>query len=118
MPLPGKTGDSRVQSNKESELPKIAFIGAGSTVFAQNLIADILGFPELSEATLSLHDIDVERLCTTEIVAHKIARQVGASPFVEASLDRRVALDGADYVISMIQVGGYTRGCGVNRPRL
>jgi len=54
-----------------------------------------------------LHDIDPERLRTTEIVAHKIAQQLGATPGVEASLDRRAALAGADYVISMIQVGGY-----------
>ncbi len=88
-------------------MPKITFVGAGSTVFAQNLIGDILAFPELANATISLHDIDLERLRTTRIVAQKIAQQLGASPIVEATLDRRAALADADYVITMIQVGGY-----------
>jgi alpha-galactosidase len=99
--------DSQARLTKESKLPKITFVGAGSTVFARNLIGDILSFPELADATISLHDIDPERLRTTEIVAHKIAQQLGATPAVEASLDRGAALAGADYVISMIQVGGY-----------
>jgi alpha-galactosidase len=88
-------------------MPKIAFLGAGSTVFAKNLMGDILGFPELADVTLSLHDIDPERLRTSEVVAHKVAEAVGAKPCIEATLDRRAALDGADYAISMFQVGGY-----------
>jgi len=88
-------------------MPKITFIGAGSTVFAKNLLADILAFPELANSTISLMDIDPVRLKTTEIVAHKIAEFFGAKPKIEATLDRRVALDGADYAISMFQVGGY-----------
>src|SRR5688572_30766134 len=88
-------------------MTKIAFIGAGSTVFAKNLIGDILSFPELAEVTISLMDIDPERLQTSEIVAHKVADFFGAKPKIEATLDRRVALDGADYAISMFQVGGY-----------
>jgi alpha-galactosidase len=88
-------------------MPKITFIGAGSTVFAKNLLADILAFPELANSTISLMDIDPVRLKTTEIVAHKIADFFGAKPKIEATLDRRAALDGADYAISMFQVGGY-----------
>ncbi len=88
-------------------MPKITFIGAGSTVFAKNLLADILAFPELAESTISLMDIDPVRLQTTEVVAHKIAEFFGAKPKIEATLDRRAALDGADYAISMFQVGGY-----------
>ena len=42
--------------------PKIALIGAGSTVFAKNLIGDILSYPELGDAGIVLHDIDAERL--------------------------------------------------------
>jgi alpha-galactosidase len=86
---------------------KITFIGAGSTVFAKNLLADILSFPELANSTISLMDIDPERLHTSEIVAHKVAEFFGAKPLIEATLDRRQALDGADYAISMFQVGGY-----------
>ncbi len=91
-------------------MTKITFIGAGSTVFAKNLIGDILSFPELEEVTISLHDIDPERLQTTEIVAHKIAQRLQINPTIEATTDRRRALDGADYAINMIQVGGYKPG--------
>jgi alpha-galactosidase len=88
-------------------MPKITFLGAGSTVFAKNLLGDILSFPELANSTISLMDIDPERLRTSEIVAHKVADFFGAKPTIEATLDRRRALDGADYAISMFQVGGY-----------
>jgi alpha-galactosidase len=91
-------------------MPKITFLGAGSTVFAKNLLGDILGFPELAEATISLHDIDPERLRTTEIVAGRIAKAVGAHPTIEAHLNRRASLDGADYAIGMFQIGGYKPG--------
>jgi alpha-galactosidase len=87
--------------------PKISFLGAGSTVFAKNLIVDILSFPELSTCTLSLHDIDESRLRTSEIVAQKVAEALGAHPTIEATLDRRASLEGADYAIGMFQIGGY-----------
>ena len=95
-------------------MPKITFLGAGSTVFAKNLIGDILGFPELAGSTISLFDIDAERLRTSEIVARKIAGALGASPTIEATTDRRRALDGADYAICMIQVAGYKPGTVVD----
>jgi alpha-galactosidase len=88
-------------------MPKITFIGAGSTVFAKNLLGDILSFPELAEADISLFDINAERLSTSEIVAKRVAEAVGAHPNVSATTDRRKALEGADYAICMIQVGGY-----------
>jgi alpha-galactosidase len=91
-------------------MSKITFIGAGSTVFAKNLLGDILSFPELAEATISLHDIDEERLRTTEIVAHRIASALNVHPTIEVTLDRRAALDGADYAIGMFQVAGYEPG--------
>jgi alpha-galactosidase len=91
-------------------MPKIAFIGAGSTVFAKNLIGDILSFPELANATLSLHDIDSARLSTSEIVVKRLASTLGANPTIEATTDRRRALDGSDYAICMIQVAGYKPG--------
>jgi len=90
---------------------KITFIGAGSTVFAKNLLGDIFSYPELAQnSTISLHDIDAQRLSTTEIVAHKIAESLDVKPTIEATLDRRAALDGADYAINMIQVAGYKPG--------
>lgn len=87
--------------------PKITLIGAGSTVFAQALLTDILSFPELAESHISLHDIDSERLRTSERMARKLAEQLGAHPHIEATTDRRAALTGANYAICMIQVGGY-----------
>jgi alpha-galactosidase len=86
----------------------IAFVGAGSVVFTRQLLADLLGFPELSEATIRLHDIDPDRLSTAEGIAHQVARQRGAHPTIEVSADRRAALTGADFVVNMIQVGGIT----------
>ncbi len=88
-------------------MPKISFIGAGSTVFTKNLMGDILRYPALAESTISLHDIDPERLRTSEIVARKVAQATGSNPKIETTLDRRESLDGADHAICMIQVGGY-----------
>jgi Family 4 glycosyl hydrolase len=61
-------------------MPKITFIGAGSTVFAKNLLGDILGLPELAGSTISLFDVDAGRLSTSEIVAHRTAEALGAPP--------------------------------------
>lgn len=95
-------------------MTKISFLGAGSTVFARNLMGDILSYPELADSTISLHDIDAERLRTSEIVAHRVAEALGVNPKIEATLDRRASLDGADYAISMIQVAGYKPGTVVD----
>lgn len=88
-------------------MPQIAFIGAGSTVFAKNLLGDILSFPELAGSTIYLHDIDEARLRTSEIVANRLARTLEARATIIATTDRRAALAGADYVITMFQIGGY-----------
>ena len=86
---------------------KITLVGAGSTVFAKNIMGDIISFPELADCTIALHDIDEERLRTSEVVGRKLASSVGAPTRIEATTDRRAALSGASYVICMIQVGGY-----------
>ena len=88
-------------------MPKIAFLGAGSTVFAKDLLTDILTYPELAEATIALHDINAERLETTLRVGTGVAMAMGVNPQLEAHLDRHAALEGADYAIGMFQVGGY-----------
>jgi alpha-galactosidase len=87
--------------------PKITFIGAGSATFTRMLIGDILSYPELRDATISLHDIDPERLETAAGVARLTATEAGASPTIEASAERRRALEGADYAINIVQVGGH-----------
>ncbi len=88
-------------------MTKISFIGAGSTVFAKALIGDILSYPELQDVTLSLYDIDPERLRTSELMAHKLAAVIGAKPTIEATTDRENTLRDADYAINMVQIGGY-----------
>ena len=86
---------------------KITFIGAGSTVFAKNLLGDILSFPELADSAICLFDIDPERLKTSATVARRIAKTLEVPASIEATTDREAALDGASYAINMIQVGGY-----------
>jgi alpha-galactosidase len=89
-------------------MPKVAFIGAGSTVFARNLTVDLLSFDALRDTTeLALMDIDEERLRTSETVARRVADHFAADTTITATTDRRAALDGADYVVTMMQVGGY-----------
>lgn len=88
-------------------MARIVFLGAGSTVFARNLLGDILGYEELAESEIVLHDIDRERLETSELVARRVSSALNAHAKISSELDRRKALDGADYAVNMIQVGGY-----------
>jgi len=87
-------------------LAKIVFIGAGSLGFTRTLIRDLLTFPALRDATLSLVDINAERLEFAKRAAEKII-ELGEYPAkVEAVLDRRKALKGADAVVITILSGG------------
>lgn len=89
-------------------MTKITLVGAGSTVFAQNILGDVLSNRGLGEIGISLYDIDPERLKTSDVVARRICDALGLKDVkVEATLDRRTALKGADFVILMMQVGGY-----------
>jgi alpha-galactosidase len=88
-------------------MTKTAFLGAGSTVFARNLLGDILSHEELADSEIVLHDIDAERLDTSELVARRACEALNAPAKISATTNRRAALDGADYAINMIQVGGY-----------
>lgn len=88
-------------------MPRIAMIGAGSVVFAKQLMMDILSTPELSDATIALMDIQPIRVKTAVAMVEAVAKATGAKAKVEGYLDRREALKGADYVINAIQVGGH-----------
>ena len=88
-------------------MTKIAFIGAGSTVFMKNLIGDALSMPALSGAKIALMDIDAKRLEESEIVARKMVASLGVPATVETHMDQRRALEGADFVIVAFQIGGY-----------
>ncbi|MDW6024572.1 alpha-glucosidase/alpha-galactosidase [Mesorhizobium sp. BAC0120] len=87
--------------------PKLAFIGAGSTVFMKNIIGDTLQRPALSGATIALMDINPARLEESEIVARKLVKSLGASAKVETHTDQKKALAGADFVVVAFQIGGY-----------
>src|SRR5438067_13497856 len=82
-------------------------IGAGSVVFSKNLTGDILSYPEFKNATVSYMDIDAERLEVGASLCRKVAKALEANPKIEATADRRQALRGADFVINMVQIGGF-----------
>ncbi len=90
-------------------MPKICLIGAGSTVFARNILSDVLSNPELSMCDIALYDIDPARLSTSEVMTRRICRALGLTDQVKllATTDRSAALQDADFVILMMQVGGY-----------
>ena len=88
-------------------MTKISIIGAGSTVFMRNIVTDILLEPAFHDCQIALQDIDEKRLKTSHLVVQKITETLGVNPSVQATLSREEALRGSDFVILMIQVGGY-----------
>ena len=89
---------------------KITFMGAGSTVFARNVIGDCLCTEILRDATFALYDIDGQRLRESETILEAMRRAKGGYGRIECYLgaqQRREALRGADFVVNAIQVGGY-----------
>ncbi|MBI9048923.1 MAG: alpha-galactosidase [Anaerolineaceae bacterium] len=84
---------------------KIAFIGAGSLGFTAGLVRDILTFPLLQNTTLALMDINQERLDFSRQAVEKIINAGNYPAKVETTLDRRIALDGADVVLTTILSG-------------
>lgn len=85
---------------------KIVIIGAGSHVFTRNLVTDFLSYPELRDSTVTLMDIDEERLDLITAFTKKLVGQQGFTTKVESTSNRQEALEGADYVILSIRVGG------------
>ncbi len=88
-------------------MAKITIIGAGSTVFTKHFLGDILLFPELSSSTICLMDIDPVRLSESEQIARRVTDTLHVNPVIQTSTNRLEALEGAEYVICTIQVGGY-----------
>jgi alpha-galactosidase len=88
-------------------MTRIAFIGAGSVVFTKNLLGDILALPALRDAEIALHDIEPERLATADAMARWVADRRDAQPRVTTHDDRRAAIEEADFVINMVQIGGH-----------
>lgn len=86
--------------------PKIAMIGAGSLIFCKTLVMDILATEALQGSEIRLMNRTKPKLDKMEVFVKKVIAENDLPATVTATLDRRQALDGADYVINMIQVGG------------
>jgi alpha-galactosidase len=87
-------------------MTRVVFVGAGSVVFTRQLVTDLLRFSDLPIIDLVLHDVNAERLAVARGTAEQVSRRLGRPVNLEATLDRREALDGADFVVNMVQVGG------------
>ena len=91
-------------------MPKITFMGAGSTVFAKNVLGDSMMTPALEDSVIALYDIDAVRLEDSKRMLDTINRNNGGKATIETYLgveNRKAALRGANYVVDAIQVGGY-----------
>lgn len=90
-------------------MPKLCFIGAGSTIFARQVLGDCLSVECLKDMRISLLDIDPVRLEDSRLMTENLIRAYGAGASVEACLapEARRAIAGADYLVNAIQVGGY-----------
>ncbi len=86
---------------------KIAMIGAGSVVFSRNLTGDIMSRPEFRDAHIVYMDIDADRLDVAGRLCRKLAAAAGANPRIETTMDRRAAVKDADFVVNMVQIGGF-----------
>ncbi|WP_342478045.1 alpha-glucosidase/alpha-galactosidase [Paenibacillus sp. FSL H7-0350] len=88
-------------------MSKVTFIGAGSTVFAKNVLGDIMATPALQGFELALYDIDLQRLNDSASMLQNLKKSSGSTCTVNTYTDRKEALRGAKYVVNAIQVGGY-----------
>lgn len=89
-------------------MPKITFMGAGSTIFAKNVLGDCMLTPEIKNMDIALYDIDPVRLEDSRMMLENIKKNVGRSDVkITAYTNRKEALRNAKYVINAIQVGGY-----------
>lgn len=91
-------------------MPKITFLGAGSTVFAKNVLGDCMMTPVLEESEIALYDIDPVRLNESAAMLEAINKNNGSKAKISKYLgeaERKDALRGADYAVNAIQVGGY-----------
>jgi len=91
-------------------MPKITFMGAGSTVFARNVLGDAMASPALANSEIALYDIDGQRLKESEVIINAINEGLGGKAKISAYLgveNRKAALKGANFVVNAIQVGLY-----------
>ncbi|WP_257348965.1 alpha-glucosidase/alpha-galactosidase [Pseudalkalibacillus decolorationis] len=88
-------------------MSKITFIGAGSSVFAKNILGDCMLTPSLKDFEFALYDINNERLNESKTMLENLKTKLGKSVSIKAYNDRKEALLDAKYVVNAIQVGGY-----------
>jgi len=88
-------------------LKKITFLGAGSTVFAKNVLGDCMTVDALQDFEFALFDIDKERLKDSEMMLNNLKQNMNSTITIKAYQNRKAALSRAKYVINAIQVGGY-----------
>lgn len=92
-------------------MAKITFMGAGSTVFARNVLGDCMCSEALRDSEIALYDIDGKRLEDSQIILNAINKNINQSRArIKTYLgeeNRKEALKGADFVVNAIQVGGY-----------
>lgn len=89
-------------------MTKITFIGAGSTIFAKNVLGDAMLTPSLADSHIALYDIDEKRLRESEAMLKTINKNANQNRAeIQVYHDRKEALRDADFVVNAIQVGGY-----------
>lgn len=89
---------------------KITFMGAGSTVFARNVIGDCMCVESLRDSVFALYDIDAERIEESRVILEAMRKQKGGFGKIECYVgaqQRKAALKDASFVVNAIQVGGY-----------
>ncbi|MBQ2712331.1 MAG: alpha-glucosidase/alpha-galactosidase [Clostridia bacterium] len=86
---------------------RITFLGAGSTVFAKNVLGDCMLTPSLGEFEIALYDIDAQRLEDSRLMLESIRKNYHCSATIRSYSDRKEALRGARFIVNAIQVGGY-----------
>src|SRR5215203_3816327 len=88
---------------------KIALIGAGSAVFSLNLLRDLCLTPSLHDSLICMMDINPERLDAVYRLCQRFAEEVGVKMRLEKTLDRRGALQDADFVVNTALTAGHQR---------
>ncbi len=89
---------------------KLTFMGAGSTVFARNVIGDCMCVESLRDSVFALYDIDAQRLEESRVILEAMRKEKGGYGRIECYVgveNRKEALRGANFVVNAIQVGGY-----------
>ena len=85
---------------------KIAFIGAGSLVFARTLFTDIMSVPELQKADIAFTDINGDNLEKTRALCQRDLDANGIPVKIQATTDRREAFKDARYIVNCVRIGG------------